>query len=394
VNDPNPAVDNTVQVVIGSGDVTSINGTACVSCSMAIDFGYRFNLNGTRSISGTIFFDAGTLGDTFQPGDSPYPGIYVYLYTTNNVLIATTRTDSNGLYSFAGLPIGSYRVAFEKSGQLDMLEITYEPDEPDAGDNLCDIDDGCNNWFQVDVTAGNAVNQDFGLYAQMDCGDLPSTYNVANPNYGTQVAANGPCHVRRPDDLNPNNHTLGTVWDNEFDGQPNDFALGDDSLSDDEDGIELVANEKWFNGATVHLVATVSNSLANVDLHQPYLAAWFDWNTNGQFDNGEYVYFGKLADGSNLLTLTLPGTCCSGDTLNARFRLYQGFSPPAIISPTGMVLDGEVEDYQWSFEPTSIDLVRVNARQSGNLPISFLAPLAVLALLAGSLALGWKLRQK
>jgi hypothetical protein len=161
--------------------------------------------------------------------------------------------------------------------------------------------------------------------------------------------------VRRSDDLNASDHYLGTGlvtdWDNEYDGQPSLTATGD---GNDELGVRWVASERWLPNTTVHLLADVMGNNA-------YLAAWFDWNNDGDFnDSGEYRYYDFLTAGTHTLDLTLPGNCCangsSNTTLNARFRLYQGFSPPAIISPTGMVLDGEVEDYQWNFEPTAVVL--------------------------------------
>ncbi|MFZ6026504.1 MAG: SdrD B-like domain-containing protein [Chloroflexota bacterium] len=372
-NDATP--DGTIEVTLSGGDVSSVGGTACTACSMDVDFGYRYDLSGAYTLSGTVFYDAGGDGGAYAAGtDVPYPGITVSLYdATTGALIATTTTvTGTNTYQFSGLPAGNYRVAFNKAGQLNLLTITTEPD-----DSLCtNVGSACNNWTQVSLS-GNTANVDFGLYALMDCGDLPSTYNVSAYQYGTQLAANGPCHIHTTDrnaDLNPSEHYMGSV-DYEPDGQPNSTATGDGS---DENGVVRAPYELWTPNTTVHLTVTVTGDNA-------YLAAWFDWNRDGDFnDSGEYRYYGQLAEGARSLPLVLPSNCCTGSTntlLNVRFRLYQGFSPPAVIAPTGVVVDGEVEDYQWAFSPTHVTVETATAYTVS--PVSwFSVPIALVLLLA------------
>ncbi|MFM8321575.1 MAG: hypothetical protein ACKOC5_11730, partial [Chloroflexota bacterium] len=76
------------------------------------------------------------------------------------------------------------------------------------------------------------------------------------------------------------------------------------------------------------------------------------------------VYFGKLAPGPNLLTVKIPAVAaCCGSTkrLNVRLRAYEGFSPPPVIAPGGIVLNGEVEDYQFSASSTAVDMASFTA---------------------------------
>ena len=238
---------------------------------------------------------------------------------------------------------------------------TTEPDNLDcAGGGTT-----CNNYTTVNTGDADAQNQDFGFYAEMDCGDLPNTYNSLSTNYYTWLSKEGPCHIM-------GNHRLGTLWDAEPDGIPDDDAGrtggGDDGdASDDEDGIIPVDLTSWTGGSTVEITMTA------VEGSNAYLVGWFDWNddrdfidtTNGGYDTGEYVFFGQVASTTTAtrLDVQIPDPCaaCAGMVLNARFRLYEGHSPPPIIAPTGIVRNGEVEDYQWDWNPTAVRLVSLSA---------------------------------
>jgi hypothetical protein len=45
-------------------------------------------------------------------GEAPVPGVTVTLYDSSGNVLATTTTDSNGLYLFTDLPAGDYQVGF------------------------------------------------------------------------------------------------------------------------------------------------------------------------------------------------------------------------------------------------------------------------------------------
>ncbi len=64
---------------------------------------------GSSGIGDLIWNDLNENGlqDTGEPG---LPGVIVELYTAENVLVATTTTDSNGLYTFEALDPGQYKI--------------------------------------------------------------------------------------------------------------------------------------------------------------------------------------------------------------------------------------------------------------------------------------------
>ncbi|MBN1921454.1 MAG: S8 family serine peptidase [Anaerolineae bacterium] len=136
-------------------------------------------------------------------------------------------------------------------------------------------------------------------------------------------------------------------------------AVTDESAPPDpdgaaDDGVVRTMSELWLPGATVNLTATVTGPAGG------YLAAWFDWNGDGDFDDaGELGFQNIVSTGANPLAITIPGDYATGDPVNARFRLYpgNGFQP----TPTGGAANGEVEDYTWLFSPTAVTLTALAA---------------------------------
>jgi hypothetical protein len=157
-----------------------------------------------------------------------------------------------------------------------------------------------------------------------DWGDAP------DPTYPTLRASGGARHLIVAGFL------LGTLEDVDLDGQPNAAATGDDSAGlADEDGVQLLGQ-----------VLLNSNALVQVNLTSGLvggrLDAWLDFNGNGSWaDSGEQV-FSSLAIPQGLSTnsFSVPGTAKLGTNF-ARFRL----SSAGGLSPGGLAMDGEVEDY-------------------------------------------------
>lgn len=87
-------------------------------------------------------------------------------------------------------------------------------------------------------------------------------------------------------------------------------------------------------GATVTLLVTASKP--------GYLDGWIDFNNDGDFlDQFEHVFASyPLQAGINEVPLTIPATASIGPRF-ARFRL----SSQGGLAPTGLAVDGEVEDY-------------------------------------------------
>jgi uncharacterized repeat protein (TIGR01451 family) len=192
-----------------------------------------------------------------------------------------------------------------------------------------------------DITNCETVFTDAGTYgtcvtnqvASRDWGDLPDSY-------GTAAAADGPNHSW-------SGLKLGLLWDVEVQGQANVSATGDDqAYLDDEDGVTRLAGQTWIPGGAVNLNVTVTGGPG-------VLGGWFDWNNDGDIaDPGEFVNFGTLPDGLNVVNLDIPSTW-NATPLYARFRLFDPNEIPGDSLDAGdylgFAVGGEVEDYYWTF---------------------------------------------
>jgi hypothetical protein len=190
-------------------------------------------------------------------------------------------------------------------------------------------------FAEVDVT------WDAGLVSEVDFGDLPDSY-------GTLITSDGARHTS-------GSLYLGAAFDSDPDGNPTLDATGDDTGdgSDDEDGVIRDPLTLWQPGNTPNITVTVSGGSG-------YLVGWFDWNNDGDFlDMDERVGFGSVSAGENELQVPVSNAYNTGLPLNARFRLYPTEADP---SPTGLVSDGEVEDYHWTFGPNAVTLTSLWGR--------------------------------
>jgi hypothetical protein len=219
-----------------------------------------------------------------------------------------------------------------------------------------------------------------------DFGDLPSGYN------NTVLADTGARHILG--DL-----YLGTVIDGESDGQESGDADGDDTLdsNDDEDGVVRTPGVNWEPGTVGEgkggsVDVTVSGCSGTC-----YLSAWIDWDNDDDFaDGGDKILADRaVTNGSNTdITFDIPdGTTVEGNSFYARFRLYPS-STGGSASPTGEVYSGEVEDYQWGFDPTAVTLTRLDVTSvSSRSPVG--AAAAALAFLTcGAVVSGALMRRR
>ena len=127
--DPDGTLDNqsTLPVVLAPGDVVVIQ-----------DYGYQ-PVGASSDIGDTIYFDTDADG-VEDPADPGIPGVTVALFHDNNgngvvdsndVIVASTVTDTNGMYLFPGLPADDYIVWVNDTA--DILGGTVPTGDPDGG---------------------------------------------------------------------------------------------------------------------------------------------------------------------------------------------------------------------------------------------------------------------
>jgi VCBS repeat-containing protein len=160
---------------------------------------------------------------------------------------------------------------------------------------------------------------------QLDYSDAP------DPGYSTILDNNGARHVV----LANNQLLLGSVITTETDGTPAVDAVGDGG----DDGVTFAG---VFNENSNPVVVTIEASRSGL------IDAWVDWNRDGDWnDPGEqYMNTVPVRPGFNNFNLVTPVGASIGNTF-ARFRI----SSAGGLSPTGVGMDGEVEDYMINVLP-------------------------------------------
>ncbi|MCK7593436.1 GEVED domain-containing protein [Pseudomarimonas salicorniae] len=201
------------------------------------------------------------------------------------------------------------------------------------------------------VPTGDAPNGEVEDYAVSivelsDLGDLPDSY-------GTLRASNGARHPLRP------NLRLGTLIDDEADGQPGSGADGDDLASSDDEDAVLIADLGDSN-LVAGLSANIRVRVTNGTGVPARLCGYVDFNADGDFaDTGEVSQV-PVPDGSNDVEFILPFNVPDAARRDsfARFRLSTLAGTCTAATARGVEPDGEVEDYP----------VRVRVFDLGDLP--------------------------
>ena len=78
-------------------------------------------------LSGKVYYDANE-SSSFDNGEDPFKDITVELLGADGNVVATTKTDADGNYSFTGLDAGTYTVKVTKAGEIAELTQTEDPD--------------------------------------------------------------------------------------------------------------------------------------------------------------------------------------------------------------------------------------------------------------------------
>ncbi len=150
---------------------------------------------------------------------------------------------------------------------------------------------------------------------------------------------------------------LGTLWDAD-----NAHTFGVDDTTDDgvQRGPGSGPGGQWQpgpDGGSLDITVTGSGNGC--------LYAWIDWNKDDSFDdsdtpeNLEYIIRGETTGSGNYSFETPadefeppPGTPGDPQSYHLRVRLYETCGS----GPTGVAIEGEVEDYEIEFTPTAVTL--------------------------------------
>jgi hypothetical protein len=228
------------------------------------------------------------------------------------------------------------------------------------------------------ATAAEVTLDSFQADNYRDYGDAPAGYGTPN---------HAPLGLR-----------LGENVDAEVGALSGSLANGDDTnLSDDEDGVVRTPAKNWTPGSAPTNGGSV-DVVMNGCLSTPcYVNGWVDWDNDGNFTTaGDQVLVNRTVSVNGItqslgFDIPLSATVANG-TFYARFRICS--STGACNSPTSTnVLNGEVEDYQWSFGPTAITLESFGARVANQASLMvFIVGLLVIA--GGALLLNrWRQRR-
>ena len=360
--DPDATKDNT------SGDITlELNDPIKEN----VNFGYISD----NSISGTVYRDDNRSG-ALNSGESGYPEQTVQLLDKDGTVIATTKTDANGMYSFDKLPDGTYSVKVVKDGALADNEQTGDPDstldnasEPitldEANPTKKDVDFGyvpdyfIKGTIYRDGNRSGALDTDEKLYEGVtvqlrdadgtvvattttDADGAYSFDKLPAGTYTVTVVQDGPIagleQTGDPDATKDNasesitlNNDNPSTTDVNF-GYVNNNSLSgtvyrDDSRNGDQDG-----TEPGYSGVTVQLLDASGNVVA----------------TTTTDANGRYS-FSKLPDGTYSVKVVKDGELADTEQTEDPDATKDNASEPVTLgedNPTKDHIDfGYVPDY-------------------------------------------------
>lgn len=250
-------------------------------------------------------------------------------------------------------------------------------------DGVDDLDMTLSFFDAVDMSSGGLV----------DFGDLSEsgTFNYGN----VTLANNGAGHYTPGLTTQLRDPLSGTAAfvDTEADGQPDTDAgrLGGGDV-DDENGV--IATGNWDDGT--------GNIDVFVDGADGCLSAWLDWNSgfyiiapNGSFNNllENIVDNAPVTSGKNSFEFSIAPQTAAPVPLNARFRLVPDVNGNGDCSdqdplyPTGIAIDGEIEDHQFRFNPTAVSLQNVSANSTSTVPVVGFIAFALLAIIGTGVAM-------
>ena len=329
--DPDATKDNT------SGDITlELNDPIKEN----VNFGYISD----NSISGTVYRDDNRSG-ALNSGESGYPEQTVQLLDKDGTVIATTKTDANGMCSFDKLPDGTYSVKVVKDGALADNEQTGDPDstldnasEPitldEANPTKKDVDFGyvpdyfIKGTIYRDGNRSGALDTDEKLYegVTVQLRDADGTV-VAT----TTTDADGAYSF---DKLPAGTYTVTVVQDGPIAGLE---QTGDPDATKDNASESITLNNDNPSTTDVNFGYVNNNSLSGT--------VYRDDSRNGDQDGTEPGYSGVIVQ-----LLDKDGQVITTTTTDANGRYSFDKLPDGTYSVT-VVKDGELADTEQTEDP-------------------------------------------
>lgn len=308
-----------------------------------------------------------TFGTTIAPfSGKHYIGIHEYPYTSSGEAISAklnTPLMAGNTYTYSVMaaiaPITAWGAApnnGDNNGVIYVYGGTTSCDKTQLIDSITLFTPADRNkWrqftFNFTATANHThlsffTKRKASAYSYMvlddairfDFGDAPDTYK-------TMITSNGARHQLFGPNLSP---LIGSVVDWEEDGFPGATLTGDDNNGsvDDEDGFtslpDLSQSQTQYSLNNI-LVKNTTGKIA-------YLVGWIDFNKNGVFESTEAAVTTVPSSGAINVNLNWSGfSIPSIGVTYARFRISTDTtilnSQVSLCKPTGLALDGEVEDY-------------------------------------------------
>jgi hypothetical protein len=362
-------VDNDSSGTFTSGDTTIWVGSANTSAFKIIDGQLDFDGDGVITASD----DGTTLGCTVTDGalsgctsHNGYPVVGGYIDVNRNGTGNEGSDDlEKGDYSFAGMADGQYYIIAIAS-PADGIDLTSTQATVNAGGDdssanqlveTLAVDGDTASAYQTITTSGDTtiVDRDFAfqLKGSYDFGDLPQTYSTT-----VEGIPDGP---RAQQPVGGYTIYLGTAPDTEANGQPTTAATGDGA---DEDGVIIHPThaenlDGWADGVGAIQVSVTGGG---------WLIGWVDWNRDGDFyDTNEMVISRSVSAGANQTFTIDTLTTLTDGYFYARFRLFSAQPALPASASTGNFVNGEVEDYRWTYAngPTPVTLSYFRASANG-----------------------------
>ncbi len=270
-------------------------------------------------IDGRVFYDHNSNGrvDAFERAIT---GIVVTLDRgADGTIDATTTTSASGEYLFEGLGVGFYRVQIATPPQFTATTPLQ---------------------YALDISAPASITLSAtGIAVPQDFGDAADAFNgTSNGNYQTRNLDLGPVHYLT------NALRIGPLVTSETDAAIQTGDSGDDGLVSPSKSLLLSPGQ----------APSVAVKVTNQTGRQATLHGWIDYNGDGTFDSLTESASVLVPDGTAGSSVTLSFPIVPVDALSqtvyARFRLSTDASAS---SPTGIAIDGEVEDYVAHIRPAS-----------------------------------------